>query len=111
MFLSAKHILIAIVITGFAFIGLTTFAPSKDHKVFGVYFNPNLSQNQILELLSHTSLTYAGFGDEDNIIVLSGDQSELDIPTVSEEIWFTFNPNGFAACGSTLKKLAFTNRT
>jgi hypothetical protein len=109
MRLNAGHIFSAILLTGFIFTGLTMFAPNPDQKIFGVYFDPDLSQHQVLELLSDTSLTYAGFSSEGNIIVLSGDRSELDNQKISDEIWFVFNPNGFKACGNYFKKLAFVN--
>lgn len=107
MLFNTKYILVLMLIIGFAFISLTTFAPSPEQRVFGVYFSPSLSQKQILGLLSGTSLSYAGFTSKDNIILLSGEQSALKAPELSDKIWFVFNPNGFKACGDTFKKIAF----
>ena len=109
MRLNARHIFATILLTGFVFICLTMFVPNPDQKTFGVYFDPDLSQNQVLDLLSDTSLAYAGFGREGNIIVLSGDRSELNTQKISDKIWFVFNPNGFKACGDYFNKLAFVN--
>ncbi|UTW56738.1 hypothetical protein [Kordiimonas sp. SCSIO 12610] len=99
MRVKSGHILFLTTVLGIFFVFATIFAPDPNQRVFGVFFHPSLSRAEVLDTLKATSLSYVGFNDRENIIILEGDQKELNTEQISNKVWFIFNPNGFKACG------------
>jgi trans-2-enoyl-CoA reductase len=99
--------MVFILVFGFVSSFAVALTPDRNADTVGVVFSPDLSQNQIINLVSQTSLRFVSFTASDNIIVVEGDRDEFRNPTLQPYIWFHFNPIGLAPCGAETKQLAF----
>jgi len=99
--------MVFVLVFGFVSSFAVALMPDKNTNIVGVVFSPDLSQNQIVSLVSQTSLRFVSFTASDNIIVVEGDRGEFQNPALQQHIWFHFNPTGLAPCGAESKQLAF----